>query len=385
LGAKDKVYGYLDQDELRGLLHGDGTPTALNDFLQGDVPSLGLHVVQFTDSTIVTVQWPHVLFDTMALADVLDAWTRTLNGLGDEIQIQTPYAFDSDPLASLGVSCKEPHSLANHQLSMMSLVSFGVQSGFRFLRSKIQHRMVYVPAWFLQSLRESALQELQATASEGSEPFLSDGDVLCAWWARLSVLHLDKHRHSGKTVTLSNAMSMRPALMQDLLPPSQPFIANSTAIIATLMNVGDVFDQPLSGIASKVRQSITDLRRREQVDAFAALQKGAWKRIPPLFGDHTMHGIMVSNWSKAKLFEADFSGALAEGACGQSPNPGRPVFIQNHFAGGDSVEVVVVIGKDAEGGYWLDCSTNADRWPAIEAALERDLTPPGYSERLPQY
>jgi hypothetical protein len=233
--------------------------------------------------------------------------------------------------------------------------------------------MVYIPAWFLQSLRERVLKELPS--SEGSEPFLSDGDVLCAWWARLSVLHLDKHRHHDKCVALSNTMSMRPTLRPDILPPRQPFIANSTAIITALMTVQDVFDQPLGSIARKVRHSVDDLRRREQVHAFAALQKGSWKRTPPVFGHHKMHGIMVSNWSKAKLFDVDFSGArdVSEAGHVARHDPCKPVFIQSRFAGGDGVEIVLVVGKDADGGYWLDCSTNENRWPAIEEAMIRDL------------
>jgi hypothetical protein len=142
------------------------------------------------------------------------------------------------------------------------------------------------------------------------------------------------------------------------------------------MKAKDIFEQPLSNIAYKVRQSVRDLRRREQIEAFAALQKASWKRIPPVFGDDKMHGIMVSNWSKAKLFNLDFSGALvALAEAAHAEHPCKPVFIQSRFAGGDSVEIVLVIGKDSDGGYWLDCSANEDRWPAIEVAMAGDLKP----------
>lgn len=378
LGVKHKSNGTsVVPDELKSILYSADTPTTLTEFLQADCPCLGLHIVQFTDSTMVTINWPHVLLDTMALADILHAWTLLLNGHTDKIPM--PSCFDSDPLASLGVSHATPHDLANHQLSLPSLVSFGVRSALRFLRSKIEHRMIYVPAWYLQSIRETALWDLNMMEPGQSVPFLSDGDLLCAWWARHSVRHLDKQKHHGKTVVISNAMSIRPVLEKDVLPPCRPFIANSTAIITTLMKLEDIIDQPPMNAASKVRDSIIKLRSREQVEAYAALQRSSWKRVAPLFGDHKMHGIMVSNWSKAKLFDMDFSGALfdmAETRLEQPRSRVKPAFIQSHFAGGDFVEVVVVIGKDADGGYWLNCSTNANRWQAIAAALADELKSP---------
>lgn len=378
LGDKNKSNGISAvPDQLKSILYSADTPTTLTEFLQADCHCLGLHVVRFTDATLVTINWPHVLFDTMALADILHAWTLMLRGHGDKIQM--PSWFDSDPLASLGVSCETPHKLADYRLSLPSLASFGVRSALRFLCSKIEHRMVYIPAWYLQSIRETALRDLKLMEPGQAMPFLSDGDVLCAWWARHSVRHLDKHKQHGKTVVISNAMSIRPVLVKDILPPGQPFIANSTAIITTLMKLEDVTDQPLMNAANKVRHSIIKLRSREQVEAYAALQSSSWKRVAPLFGDHKMHAIMVSNWSKAKLFDMDFSGALfdiAETRLRQSRTRVKPAFIQSHFAGGDFVEVVVVIGKDADGGYWLNCSTNANRWQDIAAAMAEELKPP---------
>lgn len=361
--------------DLKSILHGIGTPTTVEEFLQKDYPSLGLHIVQFTDSMTVTINWPHVLFDTLALADILQAWMLVLKGHVDKIQ--TPFGSDFDPLANLGASCEDrvTHSLINHQLSMPYLVSFGARTALRYLRSKTEHRVVYIPAWHLRSIREETIGELQSANPDQEMDFLSDGDILCAWWARHSVRHLDRSKDHGKSVVLSNAMSMRPALQKDLLPCAQhPFIGNSTAIISTLLKAEDVIDQPLGSTATRIRQSIIDLRRREQVEAFAALQRSSWKRIPPLFGDHKMHGIMISNWSKAKLFDIDFSGALPDFAkTAQEPRSARPVFVLNDFTGGDFVEVVVVMGKDGQGGYWLNCSTNKDRWPGIEAAMAAEL------------
>lgn len=50
-------------DDLGSLVSRPGDPRTLDDYLHSDRPVLGLHIVSFTDATIVTFSWPHVLFD----------------------------------------------------------------------------------------------------------------------------------------------------------------------------------------------------------------------------------------------------------------------------------------------------------------------------------
>lgn len=49
--------------DLGSLVSRPGDPRTLDDYLQSERPVLGLHIVSFTDATIVTLSWPHVLFD----------------------------------------------------------------------------------------------------------------------------------------------------------------------------------------------------------------------------------------------------------------------------------------------------------------------------------
>lgn len=92
-----------------------------------------------------------------------------------------------------------------------------------------------------------------------------------------------------------------------------------------------------------------------------------------VFGDPWVHMIVCTNWSKANLFEADFSGALVNGNQhfgGQKAS--RPSFIQAHaFASGFSmINGLKVPGKDAGGNNWLYGVLRKKVWPVIEKALQ---------------
>ncbi|KFY92629.1 hypothetical protein V500_04114, partial [Pseudogymnoascus sp. VKM F-4518 (FW-2643)] len=192
----------IDSTELPSLMHPPDSPTKLDHFLDTNEPLLGLHIVKFTDATMITISWPHILFDIMGLADLLNAWTLMLQGRGGDIR--TPHGVDNDPLAKLGLCSGELYNLRDRRMSWPSVIAYGLRTWLRFRLSKKQHRMVHVPAWYLKLLRETALQELSADGQNQDTTFLSEGDILCAWWARLSVSHLEMD--SERPVALENGL-----------------------------------------------------------------------------------------------------------------------------------------------------------------------------------
>ena len=60
--------------------------------------------------------------------------------------------------------------------------------------------MVFVPRWFVEKKRNSILDELRAEAKDGEEPFVTEGDVLVAWWTRIAISHICTD--STKTITV---------------------------------------------------------------------------------------------------------------------------------------------------------------------------------------
>lgn len=90
-------------------------PQYLDDLLYTDRPVLGLHIVSFTDATLITISCSHVLFDAIGRKDLLDAWSLMLQGREDEILHL--HGVETDPMATLGTHPTEPYRHADQQFS----------------------------------------------------------------------------------------------------------------------------------------------------------------------------------------------------------------------------------------------------------------------------
>lgn len=332
-----------DPDEFCSLLQREGGPVKLDDYLNTDIPQLGLHIVSFKDKTLVCLDWPHTLMDAMGKRALLDAWTLMLQGRSDEIA--SPQGTTNDPLADLGKNPTEPHKLAADRLSMFGLAQYGVYNILDFVRSQ-ENRMVCVPGPFVAKPREEALADI-ASKPEMC-PFLSEGDVLCAWWTRLAISNLS----SKRTVVLNNAYSLRKPLAKDLLPSNTgPYVSNAIGFLNVLLPGHEIFDKPLSHVAYAIRHAFQELGTRAQVEAFAAMWRESSGKLPPVFGDRGMHMITFSNWSKAGLFQTDSSAAVMTPGKASGRKPGRPSYIQNNQFGLILPNGFPIIGKDNDGNY----------------------------------
>ncbi len=351
-----------DPDQFKSLFHREGGPVKIDDYLNADIPQLGLHIVSFNDLTLVSLDWPHTMMDALGKRALLDAWTLLLQGRASEVA--PPFGAESDPLAELGRHPTEAHKLADHRMSLLTLAQYGFLNVADFFRTQA-NRMVCVPASFVGQLHRDAMADLTPDGPD-DVPFLSEGDVLCAWWTRLAVSHLP--RTPDRTVVLNNAYSLRAPLSTDLLLPGSCYVSNAIAFINVLLPTSDVFDLPLGQVAARIRRAIAELGTRGQVEAFTAMWRGAPGKLPPFFGDRGMHMITFSNWTKARLFDTDFSAAVVRSGS-VSSRPGRPTYIQNNQFGLVLPNGFPIIGKDADGNYWLSGYMNKGHWDKIEEQL----------------
>ncbi|CAM1502610.1 Fc.00g073860.m01.CDS01 [Cosmosporella sp. VM-42] len=359
-----------DPDEFQPLFRCEGGPTKLDDYVNADMPQLGLYILSFTDATIVSLYWPHTLFDAMGKKALLTAWSLTLQGREDEVL--PPFGTDSDPFTELGKHQTEAHMLSHHRISSFGLIQYGLCHIVEFMWRSQENRMVCVPGSFVEKLRNEALQELAEETDSSGELFLSEGDVLCAWWTRLAISHLPQD--SNMLVVLNNAYSLRPVLEGDLIPEGRAYLSNAIGFINVLLVAKDIVEKPLSYVASRIRKSITQLGTREQVEAFTAMVRESGSKLPPFFGDSSMHMITFSNWHKARLFELDFSSAIVRDSSGASERrsqSGHPTYIQNNQFGLTLPNGFPIIGKDTQGNYWLSGYMNKGHWGKIEEILAK--------------
>lgn len=345
-------------------------PSKLDDYLFTDEPQLAVHIVSFRDVTLVSILWPHVCGDASAAKAIFDAWSLVLQGRDDEVP--PLYGFDSDPLAQLGLHPKEKYSLVEKRLSVWQIIVFGVRYAFEMLWWGDEGRVLCVPASFITTLRESSLHELASESHGLEKPFLSESDVLCAWLARLAISH--QLEDSNRTVLLSNALDFRPLLANDILPGNGVLLGNAVTVVHAFTTIKDISEKPLSNTASAIRHGIQNLATRGQVEAHQAILRESIDKtkIPLLFGDAKMHVLPFTNWTKAKYFETDFSAGVVEDGkpLGERANGrGIPSYAQNCGLG-RGLSKFVIMGKDAQGNFWVTGFLRKTAWEDISKKLE---------------
>lgn len=355
-------------------------PKTLQDYITSDEPQLGVHVVSFTNATLVTVRWPHTMTDAMGIHALLNAWSLVLQGRDSEVPLV--HGIDFDPLQALGTRQSAQYSLADRCLTGWRMFCFVVQYVWELVRYSEETRVICLPSSYVDSMRRNAIDSLCA-GTNGEKTFLSEGDVICAWWARRGIAHLAPD--SDRTVLLANAFNLRPVLATDLLPSNTVYLANAVSGVSAFLAAKDIFDRPLWSVASTVRSSIEELGTRPQLEALEAIQKAAVTTTgrPRLFGNPSMHMTQYSNWTKAKLFKTDFSAAIKANSHA-SPRPdvhkaqGMPSSIQcgGYVNGLSTRNLLTIVGKDEDGNYWMFATLRKGVWDTIVKDLEAETPQP---------
>lgn len=194
-----------DPEHFTPLARPPNTPASLDDYLYQDRGQIGLHVTTFVDATLVVLYYTHTTMDLMGWGALLAGWTAELHGRGHELPVPLggdPGDAGFDPMSELGAHPSEPHQLAQHHMPMSGLLGFGLRNSLDLAVRAKECRIVCVPGKFVDQLRAQALDQLRAEAPAGSAaPFLSHGDVLSAWWTRLTVSQL-MTADSERTITI---------------------------------------------------------------------------------------------------------------------------------------------------------------------------------------
>ncbi|KAI0868946.1 hypothetical protein GGS24DRAFT_506236 [Hypoxylon argillaceum] len=414
-----------------------GDPTSFEDYLYTDRPMLGLHIVSFSDSTLVSLCSSHILFDAMGRKELLNAWSLTLQGREQEV---LPL-IETDPLATLGTqhrttdgplgSAHEPYQHASKQLGLLQLLTLGMRQTLdKILHSKAteESRIICVPQAFIDALRKDAFLALQPRNDKKpgekaqANAFLSDGDILCAWWTRQIVsTRIRNTAHSSQTIAIMNMLGLRRLLRREKLLPESAgaLIANAMVGLPAFIAARHIVGRPLGITAGILRTAIQELGTMAQVDALLGLQRAANSNggIPALFGNAGMHMVVCTNWTQARFFELDFSaavvpeegeaeqvhGTLQMGPPGETDFDGndrgseqqmsareparriaRPTSVQMHLNSASTpafmMSIFTVLGKDEVGNYWITGTLRKKFWLGIEQALREG--PSQHSNKL---
>lgn len=369
----------------------------LEDFIYTDRPQFQLHVVSFEDATLVTLSWCHTLLDAMGRNVLLRSWTAMLEGREEDVP--EFYGYDFDPMASFGApqsrkledddaEKEEEFVLKNKTLSGWNMFRFVFNYVWELVvYRKEEMRCMCIPAAFFKKLRQEAMDDLASVPPAtivlntsdpaNPKPFLSDGDILCAWWTRL-MMSCQPWAASNptRTICLMNVFGMR-NLLEDtepkLLEKGKAYISNCVTTIQTFITVKELLSLPLGVIAARIRKDLVTQSTRPQMDALARLNKASIAATgrPPVFGAPDMVISAFSNWAKGKMFETDFSAAVVKEG-GKPHRKGKPTCIHvNGTAKKFSVRNSgPCLGKDGEGNYWVGGSLRTETWKNILKTVE---------------
>ncbi|KAF5588043.1 lysr family regulatory [Fusarium subglutinans] len=349
-------------------------------------PIIGVHIALFSDVTLISIRWVHVVCDFMGIKALVLAWSTSLHGRYDDIP---PFmgAYD-DPLKNIGsVPLKEPYALADMQLSP--------QAFEKTYETYLEHvakyptsvrRMLVLPDNTLQRIKMDFIGghgsdklEVIPKGALFNGQFVSDADILAAWAARLCCGVLPVSDRPVHVMGMYEARHCLPETFPQRKdkPDSSPvFIANATFSTSTNTTLQALRQQPLARTALLVRESVATLTKAPQVHAQLHLLRETYakdKENPPVFAAQDAFILVVSNFSKMGFFDSiDFSPAvITPAAVGHGKSPGKIAWhqwtslehnthIRNMFQVG---------GKDGQGNTWMMAILPPETWTVVEEHL----------------
>ncbi|KAL1994267.1 hypothetical protein VTN49DRAFT_2936 [Thermomyces lanuginosus] len=375
-GNKPMIFG--GADKYSALLGDPRIPLSYKDWINLDIPQLGLRIVTFNDATCVTITFLHSLTDAVGFLAILRGWIAILHGKEDEVP---PFVgLENDPLL-LAVKKPPPRwVLADKVLRGFPLLVYGVRTMFQSHWYKNDVRKIFLPAKKMEQMYQDALEELaKQNPDPGEVPFISENDVFSAWWAKL--LMRVQRPAADRTINVMNAFDCRGVLTEmGLIPsPDVGLITNAVNGIWTVLSARQVLEEPLGSLALQIRRSLEQQRTVEQVRASLAEAKDANDRTgySYIVGDSGMMLVIISSWQKAKFFTFDFSPAVIKVGTplGKRDNQlGCASYICVRGATGGGMTVVnggAVTGKDEKGNIWFNFRLRSDLWASVEEQLRK--------------
>ncbi|KAF4969491.1 hypothetical protein FSARC_3277 [Fusarium sarcochroum] len=363
-----------------------GTPLTIEDYVTSDHPQLTLHVVSFTDATLVSICWPHIAVDAMSLRDLGVAWSLVL--AGRESEIPPMLSAGEDPMARAGYdpAFTKPHILEGQLIKGCRTWLFAASYIFELLRwRRMEGRAVFLPRKNVQKLREQALASLTTTSSP--PPFISEGDVVAAWLT-VMVASAVFPQGTNKSFRVGNAYDLRgraPSLFPD---DNGSYVQNAVFPIWVTVDAQSMnSDSALGAVALAVRNGIVQQTTEATIHAQARLTREALEYcgIPPMYGDASAFTCHFTNWSKANFFEAlNFEPAIISNSSNRNDPKssgkddkweptarGHPVYY--HTIGISPSNMLArnssIVSRTPNGDYWINGIYPPEVWKLIESMV----------------
>ncbi|KAJ5493657.1 Transferase [Penicillium fimorum] len=375
--AGNKGLMFNTPDDLSPHLRSAESPTKIDDWLYTDRPQLSIHAVKFEDATVLTVTWIHTLADVMGIKTFLNAWTAILRR--DEKTVPKLRSLRSDPLSELGqCTPAERYIYFDRVFGRKDFLWFiGLNILERILHRQEERRMICLPASSMKHLHSRAMADVENITSvkEKSTLFVSESDVLLAWWVH--TLNGAMGLRASQPIMVNNALNLRTSPEDIFDSANDVYMGNALCMCPTFFQGSQLADESLGQIALRIRQSLAQQRSTEQVEAMTALQMQTMEKTGylALVGDPRMVLLSCSNWHKARLYDIDFAPAIVPSTKseseGRQTSPGKPSYVNGVQHSSISFRnVMSVVGKDSAGNWWFTGVLRTSIWAQAQEQLD---------------
>lgn len=356
-------------------------PNNIQHYLTTDEPLISLYIISFTNATLVSISFPHLASDVMGTAEILKAWSSVLAGRLD--RVPTVLGAREDVIETVGtpsdVKAQIPYVLQEKQIKGLSMLLFAVRFGWDLLtRRNIQARTIFLPAKFMSQLRQRAQEQLELGSNSENVPFLSHGDLITAWCARMVMSSRSKKRPT----VICNVFDLRNRL-KDTFTPGGSYLQNLILPASVFLPAAEVSTTSFVQIALRLRQAIVEQATDTQARSLMKLMKAssASTGLMPLFGSSDSMIIACTNWSKAKFLEvANFGpAAISSGQSFSGRNsavqPGTCVSYWGTTIGKNDNprDTFVIYGEDGAGDHWVHAYLRSQTWDLIQDVIQDEL------------
>ncbi|KAM0345810.1 hypothetical protein ACHAPU_006163 [Fusarium lateritium] len=349
-------------------------PKSLKDFTSRDVPMLSLHVVSFQDATLVTISWPHVLFDAVGFSHLVEAWSSVL--AGHRGRVPNLIGARQDVLYDIGnLSHAKPQYEASEAriLSGLALLLFVIRFIWNILtQPTVESRVICIPKETAERLHRGALDDIKGGKDVGGDCWASPSDAILAWLSRTLF------KFTRRPISMTTPIDARTRLSQ-LQDAKGVYVQNM--LLGSFVSLSpEVLQGSLGKQALTSRQGVLHQLDESNLVGILQLFRKRWdngKSRAPIFAAPGSVLLTTNNRLKVDLFtKADFSPAVlkADRSQGRTNPSGTPVY---HYAAAINANrafrnFVNVHTKDPEGNYWLTAFFTPRQWLAIEQGFKAE-------------
>jgi hypothetical protein len=130
-------------------------------------------------------------------------------------------------------------------------------------------KTVRIPGSCVRKLKEQAMKDLYGQTGD-RKLFVSESDVLYAWWARTHVSVVKPP--PDQAITLFNVVNFR-GHAEDVLSNGKLFVGNATAMCSARLTCEQLLERPLWQVARQIRASLNQLQTKEGILSMISGQK----------------------------------------------------------------------------------------------------------------